>query len=350
MVTPAAAARRNIHLVGSLPFDSTAEAMEAALTQLGERLRSLPDGETGARRNWIMERVESFRRHPDLELVREGDWSSYDKTPVFGIRRGHALRGESLDLGYMAAFEAGYPLFLERRRALGLTSAELAYQVGIPGDFDVALFTLGPKGPFLHREPFTEATLRELREIHARGGQDVVFQLEVPAELIFTTRMPGLLQEPMARFLAAGISRLAARSPEGARFGLHLCLGDLNHRALGRMRDVSPLVRLSNAVVRSWPAGRSLDYVHVPLAGGIEPPPVEPAFYEPLRRMRLPSRTRFIAGFVHEKQPLEEQRRVLALLEGLVGRTVDVAASCGLGRRERGAALANLERAATLAR
>ena len=54
----------------------------------------------------------------------------------------------------------------------------------------------------------------------------------------------------------------AATASEGSRFGLHLCLGDMNHRALGRLPDASPLVLLATAVAARWPDGRHLHYVH----------------------------------------------------------------------------------------
>ncbi len=55
-----------------------------------------------------------------------------------------------------------------------------------------------------------------------------------------------------------------------------------------------------------------------------------------------------IAGFAHEDQSLDEQRHVLATIEKLLGRPVDVASSCGLGRREATAARRTLERTAEL--
>ena len=79
---------RYAHLVGSLPGDSAYEAMSNAMRVLGPQLRSLPDGETGERRNWIISIVESLRSHPDLILSKSGDWSDYDKTPSMRVRRG----------------------------------------------------------------------------------------------------------------------------------------------------------------------------------------------------------------------------------------------------------------------
>src|SRR5687767_1239901 len=133
---------RIAHLVGSIPLESAEAAMTAALDRMGPSLRWLPDGETGERTNWIIHIVESLRQHPDLEIKREGDWSDYDATPVFAIRSGHTLTGDSLDFGHVAPFEQHYPVFTKLREQHGLDG--LAYQVGIPGDFDMALFTLGP--------------------------------------------------------------------------------------------------------------------------------------------------------------------------------------------------------------
>jgi hypothetical protein len=88
---------RSAHLVGSLPGSDADDAMRLALTTLGSSLHSLPDGETGDRHNWIIHIIESMRTHPDLELKKDGDWSDYDKIPVFRVRKGHTLRAETLD-------------------------------------------------------------------------------------------------------------------------------------------------------------------------------------------------------------------------------------------------------------
>ncbi|MDQ3530200.1 MAG: hypothetical protein M3425_09690 [Actinomycetota bacterium] len=338
--------RRSTLLVGSSALDDAEEAMSTALAELGPTLHTLPDGETGSRRNWIIHIVESLRGHPDLELGKDGSWTDYDDTPVFKIRRGHTLYGASLDFGHVAAFDASYPLFRRLRAANDLP--DLAFQVGIPGDFDMALFVLGPTGAFLHRRPFTEATLREIHAIHERAGDDVVFQIEVPAELVFVARMPDRLQPLMAGLLGRGITRLAQASPAGARFGVHLCLGDMNHRALGRMRDLSPIVHLANALIDAWPPQRRLEHVHAPFAAAETPAPTSPAFYAPLGQLRLPHHVRFVAGLVHEDRSIDEQRQLLGLVEQLLGRPVGVATACGLGRREREPALATLRQAAAL--
>jgi len=342
---------RAAHLVGSTPFTDAPEALDIFAARLGPYLRTVSDGETGSRQNWIQGLMESFRDHPDLEVKHAGKWTDYNDVLTFRIRRGHRFAADNLDLGYLRHFEISWPEFEQRRSDFGNgTNGPPRFQVGIPGDFNLSSFTFGPVGGLRMRHVFRDATLRDIRAIYARVGDGVVFQVEVPYEQVGVTMAPSFLHRPAAAFLAGGIARLAREAPEGSRWGIHLCLGDMNHRALGRLRDTRPIVALSNAIVARWPAGRHLDFMHVPLAEAVEPPPIEPEFYEPLRGLRLPPETRFIAGFIHEGRTLEEQRGLMARLDELLGRPVDVACSCGLGRRSREDALATIDMAAELCR
>ncbi|WP_117209320.1 hypothetical protein [Allorhizocola rhizosphaerae] len=334
---------RPAHLVGSFPAADARAAMRQFLDAVGDRLPVLPDGETGERHHWIVHIVEGMRRHPDLEVKRDGGWSDYDDVPVFKVRGGHTLTGDSLDFGHVAAFQASYPIYRELRGA-----AQTGFQVGVPGDFDMALFVLGPVGALRNRRPFTDATIAEVLAIHAEAGSDVLFQIEIPAELVMVARMPPPLRPLVARRLGRVVANLAQQAPEGARFGVHLCLGDMNHRALGRMSDTAPLVALTNAIVKAWPAGRPLEYVHAPFAAAEKPPPTDPGWYEPLRQMRLPDGTRFVAGMAHEDQELAVQQRIVQMIDELTGRRVGVSTSCGLGRRTPEAAARALERISEL--
>ena len=51
--------------------------------------------------------------------------------------------------------------------------------------------------------------MREIHEVHAIGADDVVFQIEVPAELVAVARVPAPLQPAVARRMAAGIATIA---------------------------------------------------------------------------------------------------------------------------------------------
>src|SRR4051812_22760956 len=102
---------RHAHLVGTLPGDTAEHAMRTALQKVGPHLRSLPDGETGDRRVWIVGLINSFRTHPDLEVAREGDWSDYKHQLNYRVRRGHRLAADNLDLGYLTSYRRSRPVF-----------------------------------------------------------------------------------------------------------------------------------------------------------------------------------------------------------------------------------------------
>ncbi|MBL7259921.1 hypothetical protein [Paractinoplanes lichenicola] len=333
---------RRAHLVGSLPAGDAAEAMRFALDHLGPHLDHLPDGETGERRQWIMNVLDGFRRHPALETARDGDFSGYDTVPRYRVRRGERLYGATLDLGIAAAAEVALPIYRAAREAAGKPFP--TFQVGIPGSLDLALFAFGPGGVLRYEKPFAEALSAAMHQV---AGADVLFQMEIPAELVLTARTPKPARKAIAGWLASRVTALALGAPAGARFGVHLCLGDLHHRALGRMADAEPLVRLANALTQRWPGTRPLQYVHVPLAAGAEPPVVDPAFYRPLSELRLRG-ARLVAGYAHERQDLQAQLRIRGHVEEAVGAPADVSTSCGLGRRDRAGAAAAMERIKTL--
>lgn len=337
---------RGLHLIGSYPADTTDDAMNEIMELAGPYLIALPDGETGDRRNWIVPIIESMRLHPDLEVRREGDWSGYDHLLSFRVRRGHRLVGDSLHFGYTDAHAAARPVFDRVREAHG--RSDLAFQIGMPSGLGMAMFTMGPPGPLVHRRPFTDAIAREITQIRADAGDDVIVQLELPAELAFVTMFPGPLRVAVSAWLSRTIAALVRATPGGTRFGLHLCMGDQRHEALFQMRDTRPVVALLNAVGARWPAGYPLEFVHAPLAAGAAPPSLDPAFYAALAALRLPAHTRFVAGLLHEDRSADELRVVVSAVERALGRTVDLAASCGLGRRPREMARSILRQGAQL--
>ena len=336
---------RSVHLVGTLPAGSASDAFAWATGILGHTIGpSMPDGETGERRDWVNRLVENLRGHPDLELVRDGKWTSYTDTPAFRVKRGHHLR--TIDLDYAAEFEKSWPVYEDM-----VSGSGRRLQVGIPSHFDVAAIAFGFNLPVAvrHLAPFRDATIREMGAIWGRGGNQVVYQLEVPIELIMLSKLPRPAQPAAAKRFAREILRLVEAAPRGSHLGLHLCLGDLNNEAMGDPADAGPLVTLANAIMAEWPRGRTLDYLHAPFARGSQPASVDPDYYAPLAGLGLPADVRFIGGFIHEDRTIKEQLMVRDQIEHILERTIDVAASCGLGRRERPAARKNLEIAKAVA-
>jgi hypothetical protein len=307
--------------------------MEQALTRLAPHLDRLSDGETGDRHLWVTPILEKFRANPDVELVRDGDWSDYEHVAQWRVREGRTLDPGNIRMHYALAFQNAYPSFRVMRERFG--RPDLRFQVGIVAPIDVALYGFGEvvfADPSI-LDACQVATAREIAAIHAEAGDDVVFQLETVVALVAIAQAEDAAQESVAEQMAQSLLDTVRRGPAGARYGAHLCLGDFHHTAYGRMRDARPLVLLANALAAGFPEDRVLEFVHAPFAAAKEPPIANEGFYEPLRDLVLPQDTRFIAGFLHERLDTEAHRELLARIERLAGREVDVAAACGLGRR-----------------
>jgi hypothetical protein len=324
---------RRTLLVGSIPAPDTHEAVKLALTQLGPTLMCIPDGETGPRSQWVASIIAELRNHPAVVLQHDGQWSDYNDRPRYRVRRGATLDPDLLRLGYDTALQQSRPVLDGLVAEYGLEGA--IYQVGVASGFDLALLAFGPAGALRYRKAFNMAASREIRSIRRILGDDVVFQIELPAELVAVSRAPGVLRPAVARWMAGASVEPAKLAPNGTKFGVHLCFGDLNHKALMKVgKDCAPIVQLANAIAARWPRHTSLAYVHIPLAAGDNPPSLAEPYYAPLANLSLPADTRLVAGFVHEALAEGQLREVLRMVESAAGRHVDVAAPCGLGRRD----------------
>ena len=128
------------------------------------------------------------------------------------------------------------------------------YQVGVASGFDLALLAFGPAGALRYRKAFNKAASREIGSIRGILGDDVVFQIELPAELVAVSRAPGILRPAVARWMAGVSVEPAKLAPNGTKFGVHLCFGDLNHRALMKVgKDCAPIVERPTPLPNAGP-------------------------------------------------------------------------------------------------
>lgn len=325
---------RKTHLVGAWPGFSGAHAMDSAFRRLGPHLLRMTDGETGARSQWVLPTMDWLRANPAAELIQDGDYSNYDRGTRYRVREGRTFDPDNIELGCYRAFQRSYPAFRELRSRHGYP--EVSFQVGTPAPSDLAVDAFGydtANADHSIASAFAAATLREIAAIRAEAGDDVIFQVESVVSMVAVARSPIDAQDEVAAQMAGAICGMVAEAPAATRFGAHLCLGDFHHRALAEMGSARPLVTLANTLASTWPSGRPLEYVHTPFAAADKPGSLDPSWYEPLRQLALPDNVRFVAGFVHEDIELDQLREILAMIERLADREVDVAATCGLGRR-----------------
>ena len=334
---------RNVLLVGSMPFDNEEAAMKRALDALGPLLFSLPDGEvgekseafpTGLRSSWVNLAIEKlYDDKSSWRTLREpvrnetgfpADYGSFQH--LEGLRPPDEM-SEHVVFGYDEFFKSSYPIFQRERSARGLNG--LKFQLGIPTGSALGFAFPTPQDAAPYLGTFNSVLAREVNRAIAAAGDDVIIQIEIPPELYAAYMMPQMMDQ-----LAVGpILDLLSKITPGANIGMHLCLGDFHNESINHPDTLNTMVEFSNRLVDAWPQDKKLVYMHYPFAEGSVPPSIETGHYAPLKNIHLPDGVHFIAGFVHEKRSLAELRGILSEIEAARGAAVDVACSCGLGRR-----------------
>ena len=336
--------KRTVLLLGSLPFDNEEDAMRRSLTYLGNNLVYLPDGEIGEkselyphgnRAAWVQTIIDFCEQDLDNWKVvkpavrgESGFPTGYDKEPRLKAKHPPSRMHEYLDFHWLTYFKTNYPIFKRLRKEFNLP--DLKFLVGLPTGLGGSFPMMSPLDSLRYASAFNRRMAYEVNQmIEIADPDDLVLQIEVPAEFAFAHQLPDSL---IGFALRTAINLVKSIEPK-AKFGVHICFGDLNNEALLKPETLDKMVLFSNQLVMRWPASHSLDYIHYPLAEAADPPPMDRAYYEPLAGIELPPDVRFVAGFVHDKRSKDEHDQILKTIEEIHGSSVDIACSCGLGRR-----------------
>ena len=165
---------RGAHLVGSVPLADAEAVFRTAGALLGDRLRRIPDGETGVRTNWIGWQFAVFQVHPELELVPPDPENArfYGPRPSFRLRPGAGAAGFAFGpLGYAAAARESWATFA-RLQGEGAIPAGARFQISLPTP-------LAPVISFIHAD--SQAALEPRYEARLLAELDEILAL-VPAE------------------------------------------------------------------------------------------------------------------------------------------------------------------------
>ena len=311
------------HLVGSVPLASAEAVFRSASRVLGDRLLTLPDGETGPRKDWIAWQYAVLAATPGLEPVPAGD-RGYLRPQLVRLRSG-AGGVRFGPLGYAGAALESFALF-DRLQADGTVPAGVRFQVSLPTP-------LAPVTVFVHPrdreavEPAYEAQLLDElgRIVAAIPCHRLAIQWDVAVEIGLLERVWPAHFPDVEGGVVDRLARLAAAVPAGVALGFHLCYGDFGHRHFANPADAGTLVRVASALSR-LPRPASWLHVPVPLAWA------EATAYAPLSRLSLPAATRLFLGLVHVADGLEGARRRIDLARRAVPR-FGIATECGWGRR-----------------
>lgn len=337
--------KRQVLLVGSMPYANEATAMARAVELVGDRLLALPDGEIGERSeqypdgdraSWISGLASRFLAEGDLfDMVDPGTMNAqgfpvdYDSMIRLKPKVSGDVIAARVDLGYDTFALRSWPEFEKLRAETG--RSDLRFQLGLPTGLAAAVIILGPARALqLSHSLATRLAVEANRVARVVGAENLLFQIEVPIEVIAAHKVP----KQMVALPTKTVSDLWRRLDPAVPVGIHCCFGDLNNTSGVTPTEFDRLVDFTNALVKKWPANRRLDYVHLPFAAASTPSPTDPAAYRALGRLALPTGTRLVAGFVHEVPTMESLIALRGVIEGAYGGQVDVACACGLGRRE----------------
>ncbi len=314
------------HLVGSVPLASAEVVFQTVGAEIGDRLRRIPDGETGPRSDWIVWQLPVFTSQPQLEVVPPGpdSWR-----PLPRVRLGEGVRADSVvfeALGYAEAAIASYRVFARLKRD-GLVPVACRFQVCLPTPLAPISAFVVPEHQGVLERGYEERLLAELQAILREVPHDQVsVQWDTNFEFGMLEGVFPVWFEDVKGGILERLLRLSRQVPSDVELGYHFCYGDVQHRHFKEPADAGKLVEVANALAASL--GRPLNWIHMPVPRGR----TDEAYYAPLRELRLRPETELHLGLVHHTDGVEGTARRMEVAARFAS-GFGIATECGWGRR-----------------
>jgi hypothetical protein len=332
---------RHVYLVGSVPMSNAREVFERVSAALGTRIKRLPDGETGARGDWISWLEPVFYDNPAFQ--KSGEFFRVHATGTGRERYtlGPGVRPQDVhfdNLFYADIAKESYAEFRRQKNA-GKIPAGTKFQVDlVPAHSVLWLFLVDA----LHTaiDPiYNDALKREIDKIAVLIPHDeLAIQFDV-ASAVFARlernepsgygRTKAQTQETFANILV----ELGERVPHDIDLLYHLCYGDSGHKHVVEPTDMNDMVEFANRLSRQ--IKRPIELIHMPVPRNR----ADDAYFAPLKRLTLRPETELCLGLVHYTDGIEGTRRRLEIAKRHVPDAVSdfaIATECGFGRRDPG--------------
>ena len=290
---------------------------------LGSRLKRIPDGETGARSNWIAWQLAVFENMPQLEseVVNIG----YLRRAKFRLRKGVAT-AEFRELGYSRAALDSYSIYRQLKDR-GEIAPHLRFQICLPTPLAPVHAYVFPESMAALLGPYELRMRAELDEILARiPHAELAIQWDTAIEFaVLEGVMPTVFRDP-AEDILCRLVEYGRWVPPDVELGYHLCYGDAGHKHFKEPADAAWLARVANHLAARLERG--LDFLHLP----VPRERFDDAYYRPLAGLALQPQTELYLGLVHMRDGVEGTERRIAAAQRHVAR-FGVATECGFGRR-----------------
>lgn len=330
---------RDVLIVGSVPLADAEQVFRAVAGTLGQHVRRIPDGETGARINWIESQSPVFDRHPDFELAqqdagKDADWRNRQAGETWKIKPWHVLK-PGVDvrtltfgpLGYAAAAVESYRVFSRLKRD-GVIPAGCRFQVSLPTPYNVIDQRITPQQRLAVEAPYERRMLQEVDEMAAAiPATELAIQWDTAHEIQNLDGGRPHWFDDAEHGIIERLVRLGDHIPRGIELGYHLCYGDFAHKHFIEPKDMALMVRVANALAAG--VQRPIDWIHMPV-------PIkrsDDAYFAPLADLNLGAETRLYLGLIHFTDGVEGSRRRLAAARKVV-EDFGIATECGFGRRD----------------
>lgn len=323
------------YLVGSVPMENAEAVFAAVGGALGERIKRVPDGETGHRLDWITWLEVVFSGNPALELSDE----LFRVHPTAVARKRYKLKpGKSLadikidNLFYADNAKESYAVF-KRLRDAGKIAPGTKFRVDLVPAHSVLWLFLVEELQAAFDPIYNDAVGREIDKLAAAiPHRDLAIQFDV-ASAVFArlergdTGVYGASKDEMEGKFAAILAKLANRVPADIDLLFHFCYGDSNHRHVVEPTDMQDMVDMAtrlNAMVK-----RPINLIHMPVPRERS----DDAYFAPLKKLTLRPETQLALGLVHYTDGLEGTKRRMATARKYV-QDFAIGTECGFGRRD----------------
>ncbi len=323
-----------VYLVGSVPLGDAAAVFEAVGAALGNRIARIPDGETGARIDWITWLEPVFSQHPAMELSDEVFRLHAAAKPRrrYRLKPGHTLAEFRIDNLFYADHAREFYATFRRLRDEGKIAAGTRFQVDLVPAHSVLWLFVAEDLQAAIDPIYNEAVGREIDKLAAAiPVADLAIQFDV-ASAVFArlqrneTGAYGRSKDAMAAKFADILATLGNRVPQGIDLLFHFCYGDSNHRHVVEPTDMGDMVDMANRLAHA--VTRPIQLVHMPVPRDRS----DDAYFAPLARLALRPETELCLGLVHFTDGLAGTRRRMATA-AKHWRNFAIGTECGFGRR-----------------